>query len=248
MIQADYFDKIADGQLWSFAKITKKDMSCGCKDDRKGVAGFDGVKCTMVKGASALYANVKCRGVEHSKLVQQYCPVTCDADYCGPGGASRVPPAPAPPREFQQVCEDLEPTFITITGEPATCSDLARDCQVHPFVKERCCNTCATRAESGRLSDDKKCRDHTPPGFSNERGRVYQSCSELKGLCNRSDLVPTRCCATCAKKEGDVEESCKDEPRPNLRTTSGKTFTCKGWVSHCSHPRVKEECCQTCSH
>lgn len=255
IIQGNYLHKVQGGELWSFAKVTKAHMSCGCKDNPKGVAGFNGVYCNMVKGADAVYANVKCEGAEHSDLVKRFCPVTCSASFCRSGSSSSPAPAPAPAPAasqrsggggVQQQCEDEEPTHVKMNGKQATCTMLKNHCLSHSFVKAKCCNTCAKQAESGGLSDDTKCKDHHPPGLMNNRGRHFKSCAELKGSCAHSSTVTERCCATC-EKDQEFKDQCQDSPQPNLKTTSGKTFPCSGWKPHCSHPAVKEECCKTCS-
>mmetsp|Transcript_116793 Transcript_116793/g.363660 ORF Transcript_116793/g.363660 Transcript_116793/m.363660 type:complete len:885 (-) Transcript_116793:65-2719(-) len=249
MVQSIYWGQVKRGQPWSFAGITKKQMTCGCQDDQNGVAGFGDVTCNRVQGMNALYVNVRCDGVEHSKLVQQYCPVTCNASFCRPGArAPPVPtPAPAPEKGFQQDCYDEEPTNIKLDGKPATCKSLVSLCQVHDYVQEKCCATCTGRTERGGVPDDKTCRDHTPPGISRRDGHSFPSCKALARLCKHSEVVPERCCATCAKIFEEADNVCEDAAEPNLQTRSGKTFSCSGWAPYCSHRRVKAECCKTCS-
>jgi len=249
LIQGSFLDKVRGGQVWSFAKFTKSSMSCGCKDDPKGVAGFNGVSCDKVKEPHVMYYNVQCTGSRHSELVQQYCPVTCGADFCKAGYASPPTPTKSPEEKVRQKCLDEEPTHIKLNRGVAKCSDLKDLCQMHKFIEEKCCKTCAGRAEEGGVDDRRHCEDYNPPGLMDNSGRKYESCKQLEGFCTKSHAVPERCCKTCQEAAAfkDVNDGCQDSPEPNLKLKSGRRFKCPGWHPYCHHAAVKEECCQTCS-
>jgi len=241
LIGKSYWDKIAAGGLWSYEKLEKSAMTCGCRDSPDGVAGFHGVHCNEVKGSSAKYSNVKCHGVEHSKLVQRYCSATCEADFCTKSAPTKKPKPPPP---VNQKCEDHAHTGITLDNNPASCSELAEYCHEYESVQEKCCETCAQEAEDGGMSNEQECVDHTPPGIRDNHGYKYKSCSELKGQCEEYDIIRERCCKTC-KAETHVDAQCTDSEPPNL-LLGGKTTSCPRIKKHCGLPFVKAECCKTC--
>jgi len=241
LIGKSYWNKIVAGSVWSYDKIQKSAMTCGCKDSPNGVAGFRGVHCTQVKGQSAVYSNVKCHGVEHSKLVQRYCSATCDADFCTKTAPTKKPKPPPP---VSQKCEDHAQTDITLDGRPASCSELGEFCHESEAVQEKCCETCAKEAEAGGMSNEQKCIDHMPPGIQDNHGNKYKSCSELKGQCDAYDIIRERCCKTC-KDQNHIDAKCTDSNPPNLLLKK-KTTSCPKIKKFCRLPIVKAECCKTC--
>jgi len=245
LIGASYFPKVAAGDIWSYERIESAAMSCGCRDSPDGVAGFRGVHCNQVKGSSAKYGNVKCHGVEHSKLVQRYCPATCEADVCK---RATVAPTekPKPPPPVHQKCEDHKHTNIKVDGTPAPCSELAAYCHENDAVQEKCCATCAAAAEAGGVSNEQACKDHNPPGLKDNHGVRFTSCSQLKGDCNAYDILRERCCHTCQMEDAShIEVQCKDSEHPNL-WQRGKSWLCPHFKRFCWLSYVKQECCKTC--
>lgn len=83
IVGKQYFDKVSQGRLYSFGKVSKNELICGCLDSPAGVRGFRGIGCKDVKAPKYKYSNVRCDAdVPYKSLVQSYCPVTCNVDVC----------------------------------------------------------------------------------------------------------------------------------------------------------------------
>jgi hypothetical protein len=242
VIGAEMFSKTKAGQFFSNHKAKISDLSCGCKDSANGIGGFNHVSCDAVRGGAAPFNNVKCQGVQHSPLVQRYCPTACGATVCGP----RIPgpsPSPRPKPEIQQTCRDRTHTGLRVGGQEAACRDLLDYCHQSSRVQQACCETCAGRAEHGVVGNG-ECRDESDPQIQG------YNCAELANSCSQWSSVQERCCATCKKANaGTVESQCVDANRPNIHDWMYRRKSC-AWAKRkgfCRRASVKNECCKTCS-
>jgi len=99
LISKNYFTEVQAGTLWSYAKVPKSSITCGCTDSASGVRGFAGIGCDKVGMPNFRYGNVRCDvSVEYTKLVQKSCPTTCKVTQCSQPPPLSLPtnPAPAP--------------------------------------------------------------------------------------------------------------------------------------------------------
>lgn len=262
VITHKYFDQVKAGELWSFEKLSKDAMTCGCQDSANGVAGFNGIFCNNVKGSDAKFSNVKCSGSEYSQLVQRFCPETCGAAICSRATTLASPPArsggsttaapttskattskattsASPARSTEapkQVCEDASNPGITLNDKGATCTELGPYCHEYPDIEAKCCATCARRAADGLVSNEQTCKDHPDA-----------SCSSLKDKCSSRSSVRERCCATCKGQSGVSDMLCSKSRLAFIQPKDGTEHElCSYLKPLCGLQPVTVECCATC--
>lgn len=142
---------VSKGRLWSFAKLSRDDFTCGCQDSENAISGLSDVECDMVRPPNVKYANVRCdTSVQYTKLAEAYCPVTCELDACNAPLPSGLDVSPVVVRDKSD-CDDTQ-GFVDERGhfcrdwKAYDCSQAAEEWQYTQIgedaILENCRFTC----------------------------------------------------------------------------------------------------------